>query len=59
MGQGLQATESKIALARVCVLSLVVSFIMFVIYVIIASTPKILNKIAYIKTRKEFKKYEK
>ena len=59
MGQGLQATESKIALARVCVLSLVVSFIMFVIYVIVASTPKILNKIAYIKTRKEFKKYEK
>ncbi len=59
MDQGLQASESKIALARVCVLSLVVSFIMFIVYLLISLTPKALNKIAFIKTRKEFKKYEK
>lgn len=59
MDQGLQASESKIALARVCVLSLVVSLIMFVIYLLISFTPKIIGKINMSKTKKEFKKYEK
>lgn len=40
MGQGMQATESQIALSRVCVLSVVVSILMMVIYSLIIYAPK-------------------
>ena len=59
MNQGLQATDSNIALARVCVLSVVVSIIMFLVYMLIVSTPKIWNQIMRLKTRKELLKHEK
>lgn len=55
MGQGQQATNSQIALARVCVLSIVVSLVMFVVYSLIIITPKIWTKIAIYKTKKGLK----
>lgn len=59
MDQGMQASQSKIALARVCVLSLVVSLIMFIIYLLISLSPKLFNFINRTKSRKELNKYEK
>lgn len=55
MDQGQQALQSKIALARVCVLSLIVSLIMFIIYSLIVMIPKILTKISQYKSIREIK----
>lgn len=58
--QGIQATESKIALARVCVLTLVISFIMGIVYLIITKSGWVMNKINQHKSRKmKVVKYEK
>lgn len=59
MDQGMQATNSAIALARVCVLSVVVSIIMFIIYGLITSSPKIWTLIVKSNTKRMVKKYEK
>ncbi len=53
MSQGQQASDSDIALARTCVLSVVVSLVMFVVYGIIVATPKLWNAMMKRKTRKE------
>ncbi len=53
MAQGQQASDSDIALARTCVLSVIVSLVMFVVYGIIALTPKAWNALVKYKTRKE------
>lgn len=59
MGQGQLASDSQIALARACVLSVVVSMFMFFIYGLIISTPKLWTKYMIFKTRRDMKKYEK
>ncbi len=41
MNQGMQATESQIALSRVCVLSVVVSILMMIVYSLIVFIPKV------------------
>ncbi|MGL4951475.1 MAG: ABC transporter permease [Mycoplasma sp.] len=53
MGQGIQASESAIALSRACVLSIAVSVIMFAIYGLVIASPRIWNKLMVYKTKKE------
>ncbi len=51
MDQGMLASESSIALARACVLSVTVSFIMFLIYSLIVSSSKIYLSIIRFKSK--------
>ncbi len=55
MSQGQQASDSQIALARTCVLSVVVSIVMFVVYGIIALTPRLWEKAMKHKTKRGMK----
>lgn len=55
MDQGMQAAESQIALARACVLSVVVSLFMFVIYSLIIITPRLWVKLMIYKTKRGLK----
>ncbi len=56
MDQGMLASESNIALARSCVLSVVVSLFMFVIYLLIVLSPKIYEKTKRLQSRYVSKK---
>ncbi len=53
--QALQASESKIALARVCVLTLMISLVMFIVYLLILKTPVVWKKIMVYRTKKGMK----
>lgn len=55
MSQGQQASDSQIALARTCVLSVVVSLVMFTIYGLISITPKLWDKAMKLKSRRGLK----
>ncbi len=52
MAQGQQASNSDIALARTCVLSVVVSLVMFVVYGLTTLTPKLWTTMMKHKTKK-------
>lgn len=53
--QAMQATESKIALARVCVMTLMISLVMFIVYLLISKTPAVWRKIMIYRTKKGMK----
>ncbi|MGL4947913.1 MAG: ABC transporter permease [Mycoplasma sp.] len=52
MDQGMQATESAIALARACVISVVVSLLMFAIYGLIIASPRLWTRWMRFKTKR-------
>lgn len=56
MDQGMLASESNIALARACVLSVTVSMLMLVVYLLIVSLPKIYTRIVQFKSKITTKK---
>ncbi len=56
MDQGILASSSNIALARACILSIVVSILMFLVYGLIVISPKLYSKINEMKSRYQTKK---
>lgn len=59
MQQGQQAFQSKLDLSRASVLSVTLSLVMFVIYLLVVNVPKIYTRIKKTKTLKGVKLYEK